>query len=136
MTYLKERFINPFTDYGFKRLFGEEPNKDLLLDFLNQLLKEQEGEIVDLQYTNAEQLGLNKYERNAIFDIYCTNVKGEHFIVEMQKAEQDYFKDRALFYSSFPIQKQAKKGKWNFELKAVYTIAILDFIYSSPSVFF
>lgn len=129
MTHFKERYINPFTDYGFKRIFGEEPNKDLLLDFLNHLLKDEEGEIVDLSYTKAEQLGLADYSRKAIFDIYCVNKKGEHFIVEMQKAKQNYFKDRALFYSSFPIQKQAEKGNWNFKLKAVYTISILDFVF-------
>ena len=43
-----EKYINPFTDFGFKKLFGEELNKDLLLDFLNELLKEEQGQITDL----------------------------------------------------------------------------------------
>ena len=129
MTRLKEKYINPFTDYGFKRLFGEEPNKDLLLDFLNELLKEKEGKIVELSYLPNEKLPLLLGDRKAIFDIYCKNEKGEHFIVEMQKAKQNFFKDRTLFYSTFPIQEQARnKGEtWNFELKHVYTIGILDF---------
>jgi predicted transposase/invertase (TIGR01784 family) len=129
MTEFREKYINPFTDYGFKRLFGEEPNKDLLLDFLNELLKEKEGNIIEISYLPNEKLPLTIGERKAIFDIYCKNEKGEYFIVEMQKAEQKYFKDRTLFYSTFPIQEQARnKGKnWDFKLKHVYTIGILDF---------
>lgn len=129
MSTFKEKYINPFTDYGFKRLFGEEPNKDLLMDFLNELLKEQEGRITELSYLPNEKLPIYLGDRRAIFDIYCTNEKGEQFIVEMQKAEQKFFKDRTVFYSTFPIQEQARNKDrfWDFELKAVYTIGILDF---------
>lgn len=124
----KEKYINPFTDYGFKRLFGEEPNKDLLLDFLNELLKEEQGTITELTYLKNENLGTTELNRKAIFDLYCTNAKGERFIVELQKTKQKFFKDRTIYYSTFPIQEQAKKGsEWDFELEKVYTIAILDF---------
>ena len=131
MTEFKEKYINPFTDYGFKRLFGEEPNKDLLLDFLNELLKDKEGVITELSYLPNEKLPISVGDRRAIFDIYCTNEKGEQFIVEMQKAEQKFFKDRTIFYSTFPIQEQARNKDrfWDFELKAVYTIGILDFVF-------
>lgn len=127
----QEKYINPFTDYGFKRLFGEEPSKELLLDFLNELLAEKEGKITSLVYQPTEHLPISVGNRKAIFDIYCTNEKGEKFIVEMQKVEQQYFKDRMLFYSTFPIQAQAKnKGKhWDFKLKHVYAIGILDFAF-------
>ena len=124
-----EKYINPFTDYGFKKLFGEEPNKDLLLDFLNELLKAEQGNIVDLTYLKNEKLDLDD-SRRAIFDIYCENEKGEKFIVELQKTKQNFFKDRTVYYSTFPIREQAVKGTfWNYELKAVYTVAILDFIF-------
>lgn len=128
----KEKYINPYTDYGFKRLFGEEPSKYLLLDFLNELLGDREGRITDLTYQPTENLPLTVGNRKAIFDIYCTNEKGEKFIVKMQKVEQQYFKDRMLFYSTFPIQVQAKdKGKdWDFDLKHVYAIEILDFAFN------
>ncbi len=126
---IKEKYINPFTDFGFKRLFGEEPNKDLLIDFLNVLLKEKQGEIVDLTYLKTEQLGNTELDRKAIFDLYCENEKGEKFIVEMQKSKQNFFKDRSLYYSTFPIQEHAQKSDWNYELKAVYTIGILDFVF-------
>ncbi len=125
----QEKYINPFTDYGFKKLFGEELNKDLLLDFLNELLKEEEGTITDLTYLKSERLATSEEERKAIFDIYCENEKGEKFIVELQKTKQKYFKDRTVYYSTFPIREQAIRSEWDFELKAVYTIAILDFVF-------
>jgi predicted transposase/invertase (TIGR01784 family) len=135
MTEFVEKYINPFTDYGFKKLFGEEPNKNLLLDFLNELLKEEQGEIKDLTYLNNEQLGISEVDRKAIFDLYCENERGEKFIVELQKTNRihdglNFFKDRTLYYSTFPIREQAKRtADWVYELKAVYTIAILDFVF-------
>lgn len=139
MNTFTEKYINPFTDYGFKRLFGEEPNKDLLLDFLNELLKDVEGNITEISYLPNEKLPISVGDRRAIFDIYCVNEYGERFIVEMQKAEQKFFKDRTVFYSTFPIQEQARnKGKlWDFNLKTIYTIGILDFVFeeSDPNKF-
>ena len=129
MAGLIDRYINPFTDFGFKKLFGSEPNKDLLIDFLNQLLAEEKGEITSLTYLRNEQLGRQEADRRAIFDLYCETQRGEKFIVELQKAKQNFFKDRSVFYSTFPIQEQARRGNWNFELNAVYTIGILDFIF-------
>jgi predicted transposase/invertase (TIGR01784 family) len=123
---LKAKYINPYTDFGFKKLFGEEANKDLLVDFLNQLLPAKH-KIVNLTFKNPEQLGSVESERKAIFDIHCENDKGERFIVEMQKAKIKFFKDRAVFYTTFPIREQAEKGDWNFKLNPVYCVAILDF---------
>ncbi|TAD95869.1 MAG: Rpn family recombination-promoting nuclease/putative transposase [Bacteroidetes bacterium] len=123
---MKEKFINPFTDFGFKKLFGEENNKDLLIDFLNELLK-NESPITDLTFLKTENLGATEADRKAIFDLYCQNSKGQKFIVELQKAKQKHFKDRSIYYSSFPIQEQAQKGDWDYELKAVYTVSIMDF---------
>jgi predicted transposase/invertase (TIGR01784 family) len=125
---IKEKYVNPFTDFGFKKLFGEEVNKDLLIDFLNNLLVDEQ-QIKDLTYLKNEHISSSDTERKAIFDLYCENERGEKFIVELQKAKQNFFKDRSVYYSTFPIQEQAKQGKWNFELKAVYTIGILDFIF-------
>ncbi len=126
-----EKYINPFTDYGFKKLFGEEVNKDLLLDFLNELLKEEQGVIKNITYLKTEHLGATEVDRKAIFDLYCENERGEKFIVELQKTKQNFFKDRTLYYSTFPIREQAKRTDWDYELKAVYTIAILDFVFEA-----
>ena len=125
---LAEKFVNPLTDFGFKRIFGEEPNKDILIAFLNEVLPERHR-IEDLTYAKNEQLGLGLVDRRAIFDLYCRSVSGERFIVELQKAKQNFFKDRSVFYSSFPIREQAQRGDWDFRPEAVYTIGILDFIF-------
>ncbi len=123
-----DKYVNPLTDFGFKKLFGSEPNKDLLIDFLNLFLP-QRHTIKNLTYTQNEHLGETLLDRKAIFDIYCESVTGEKFIVEVQKAKQAHFKDRSIYYSTFPVQQQAKRGDWNFQLTAVYTISILDFIF-------
>ena len=125
---MKARFINPFTDFGFKKIFGEEASKPLLIDFLNSLLPEK-NQIVNLTFKNNEQLGSSELDRKAIYDIYCENDKGEKFIVELQKAKQNYFKERTIYYSTFPIREQAEKGEWNYNLAAVYCIGILDFTF-------
>ena len=122
------KFINPYTDFGFKKLFGTPLNKELLISFLNSLFDKKE-EVKDLTYLNGENLGNGYGDRRAIFDVYCENEQGETFIVEMQKAEQQFFKDRSVFYSTFPIQNQGKKGVWDFRLKGVYTVGILDFVF-------
>ncbi|MDX1906005.1 MAG: Rpn family recombination-promoting nuclease/putative transposase [Bacteroidia bacterium] len=125
-----EKYINPFTDYGFKRIFGEEPSKELLLDFLNELLRQEEGSIVSLTYLKSDRLGSSETDRKAVFDLYCENERGEKFIVELQKTKQKFFKDRTVYYATFPIREQAQRGSdWNFELNAVYTVAILDFVF-------
>ena len=124
-----EKYINPFTDYGFKKLFGEELNKDLLLDFLNELLSAEQGRITDLTYLKTEYVGYTLSDRKAVFDLYCENERGEKFIVELQKTKQKFFKERSLYYSTLPIREQAVKNEWDFSLKAVYVIAILDFVF-------
>lgn len=125
-----DRYVNPYTDFGFKLLFGTDMNKELLISFLNSLLHGREV-IKDVTYLNAEHLGTQEYDRRAVFDVYCENEQGEKFLVEMQKGEQQFFKDRSVFYSTFPIREQAKRGNWDYELKAVYTIGILNFVFDS-----
>jgi predicted transposase/invertase (TIGR01784 family) len=125
---MKAKYLNPFTDFGFKKIFGEEASKPLLIDFLNALLP-QTDKIVDLTFKNNEKLGQTDLDRKAIYDIYCESEKGEKFIVELQKAKQNYFKERTIYYSTFPIREQAEKGEWNYNLKAVYCIGILDFTF-------
>lgn len=127
MRKIEERYISLLTDFGFKRIFGTKPNKDLLINFLNSLFDGFQV-IKDVKFLNSEHVGDVFAERKAIFDVYCENERGEKFIVEMQNAYQKYFKDRSLFYSTFPIREQAPKGAdWNFNLEHVYTVALLNF---------
>ena len=124
----EDRYVNPYTDFGFKMLFGTEMNKELLISFINSLLGGKEI-IRDLKFLNSEHLGTSERDRRAVFDVYCENEQGEKILIEMQKAEQQFFKDRSLYYSTFPIREQGRKGEWNYELKAVYVISVLNFTF-------
>ena len=123
---VEARYMSPFTDFGFKKLFGEEANKRLLIDFLNHLLPIKD-KIVDITFKKNEQLATDFTSRGAVYDIFCEDEKKNQFIVEMQNGRQTYFRDRAVFYSTFPIRDQAQKGQWNFKLKQVYCVGLLGF---------
>ena len=129
---MKAKYVNPFTDFGFKKIFGEEASKPMLIDFLRSILPE--SDIVDLAFKDKEKFGKTEADRKAIYDIYCENKTGEKIIVELQKAKQNHFKDRTIYYASFPIQEQAEKGEWNYNLKAVFCIGILDFVFDENKI--
>ena len=120
-------YINPRVDWAFKRIFGTEDTKECLITFLNGVF---EGEFVikDVKHLKTEQTRHQKRERGVIFDVACETDDGRHIIVEMQKKEQRYFVDRALYYSAKAIVEQAKPGEWDFHLTPVYTVCFMDFI--------
>lgn len=120
-----EKFVDPFTDFGFKRLFGTE--KEVLIKFLNSILPEEEP-IVSLKYLNVERLGLTSANRNASFDLYCETKDKRRIIVELQRMPQAHFVERSIFYSSFAVQDAALKGdEWDFNLPRIYTVSLLRF---------
>ena len=121
------KYINPFTDVGFKRIFGQELSKPLLLDFLNSLF-EGEKHIVNLTFLDKEQPALFEEDRSLIYDIYCETDKGEHIIVEMQNKSQPFFKNRSIYYISESIARQGERGSsWKYEIDSVCLVAFLNF---------
>ena len=131
-----EKYINPFTDWAFKRIFGQEANKDLLINFLNELLKDEQH-IVDVQFLDKEQLGRTSKERRAIYDIYCLTDNGKYFILEMQNEGQPHFIDRSIYYAAHSIVGQARKDRkddpWDFQLMPVYTVCFMNMPYGWQS---
>lgn len=129
-------FIDLVSDFGFKKLFGEDPNKDLLISFLNEVLGGRKR-IADLEYARSEQLGEGPEDGGAVFDLLCTGPGGEKFIIEVQRARQKNFRKRAVFYTSRLISNQAPKGNratWGYDISEVYLIALLDgFTVTDPS---
>jgi predicted transposase/invertase (TIGR01784 family) len=121
-----EVFIHPFTDFGFKKIFGEEESKPFLISFLNDLLP-IDDKIVTIEFHNIEKIGASIEDRKAVYDLFCKDEKGNTFIVELQRGTQKHFIDRAHYYMTFPIQEQATRGVWNFELTPIYFIGILNF---------
>lgn len=121
------KFVNPFTDIGFKRIFGQEVSKPLLLDFLNCLLK-GERNITDLQFLDKEQPADYRDDRSLIYDIFCLTDTGEKIIVEMQNKEQPHFADRCLYYYSQAVSRQGERGAdWDYQIDAVYLVAFVNF---------
>lgn len=125
------RFIDPRVDWAFKRIFGSEDTKECLITFLNGLF-EDELVIKDVTFAKTEKLGLRPDDRGVVFDVYCITNEGKHVIVEMQKKEQEYFTDRALYYTARAIVQQGIRGIWDYHLAPVYTVCFMDFVSQSP----
>jgi len=154
------RFMDVTTDFGFKKLFGDEANIDVTMNLLNTVL-ELQPPMVELSFANPEQLPESGDQRVGIYDLFCRDAAGNRYLVEMQKSRLAFIKDRMVYYSTFPIAAQAPKGvkryqfspppasnlvlretadttyddeveeviatEWNYELKAVYCVAILGY---------
>ncbi len=122
------KYVDPRTDFGWKLYFGREENKILLIEFLNSLF-EGEKIISDLFYKSIEYDGDQEDMRRVVFDLHCIGTDGEIFIIEMQQLFQEYFKDRAVYYTSRLINKQLSKGKKgnDYCLPVIYFIGVLEF---------
>ena len=123
---MQGKYINPYTDFGFKRIFGQEANKDILISFLNSLLP-QKHQVADLRFLNTERTPHNIELHTPILDIFCESPSGEQFIVEMQKKNQALFLDRSVYYTACAIRDQVERGRKDYDLVAVYFIGIMDF---------
>ena len=138
---IKAKYINLMVDWSFKRVFGTEVNKDILIEFLKVIFPQ--FAITDITYIPTEQLGIMEEDRKAIFDVLCKTEDGKTFLVEMQRGAQEHFFERALYYTSFPIMKQGKKaiakeeegaGPWDFSLDGVFFLGVLDFKYEQDEM--
>ena len=128
------RFINPFTDTGFKRIFGQEMSKPVLIKFLNALLQDERS-ITDLQFLDKEQIGIYDGDRSLIYDVLCETETGEKIIVEMQNRYQPYFKERSVYYARAIVEQGERGREWRYDLKAVYLVAFMDFQLSDSEKF-
>ena len=139
---IKAKYINLMVDWSFKRVFGTDVNKDILIEFLKVIFPQ--FAITDITYIPTEQLGIMEEDRKAIFDVLCKTEDGKTFLVEMQRGAQEHVFERALYYTSFPIMKQGKKaiakeeekGKdpWDFSLDGVFFLGVLDFKYEQDEM--
>ena len=140
---IKARYIDPMVDWSFKRIFGSEVNKDILIEFLKVIFPDMG--ITDISCIPTEQLGIMEEDRKAVFDVLCRTADGKEFLVEMQRGAQRHFFERALFYTSFPIMKQGRKSlaeekkedggrPWNFRLDGVFFLGVLNFKYEDDEL--
>ena len=137
----ESKYIDLMVDWSFKKIFGTDVNKDILIEFLKVIFPQYA--ISDITYVPTEQLGIMEDDRKAIFDVLCRTVDGKTFLVEMQRGYQKHFFERALFYTSFPIMKQGKKAlaeeargnrPWDFSLDGVFFLGILNFKYEDDEM--
>lgn len=121
-------FIYPMNGFGFKTLFGSEPNKEILIDLLNELLQGRKV-ITDLTYNKNESRAPQKEFRGSVFDLTCTDQGGAKFLIEMQRVHQPYFRDRAVYYTSSMIHEHWSQGieKLDFDPPEVFFIGLMDF---------
>ncbi|RZK20503.1 MAG: Rpn family recombination-promoting nuclease/putative transposase [Flavobacterium sp.] len=122
-----ETYINPFEDWAFKRIFASETSQEMVRAFLNEVLKGKR-QIETITYGKNEYPREIKDEGGAVFDFVCTDIDGTTFLVEVQRQEQRFFKERSLFYTSRLISDQAQKGDkgWKYDLKEIYSIGLLE----------
>ena len=121
---IEGRYLNPLTDYGFKKVFGE---KDIMIAFLTDLLNPV-SPIEDVIFLDKEMEADGEDMRSVIYDLRCKTQDGGEFIVEMQNKGQSHFSNRILYYLSHAISEQGEKGtSWNFDLHPVYGVFFLNF---------
>jgi predicted transposase/invertase (TIGR01784 family) len=123
------RYLDPTNDLAFKRIFGTEKNKDILIHFLNDVLSRQgENGIKDVTFLNTVLHPTTLEKKSGIIDVLCTDEKGIKYIVEMQVGEVSGFAKRAQFYASQVYVNQVNKGESYYTAKEVVFLALLDFI--------
>lgn len=124
------KYINPFTDWGFKRLFGQEFSKGLLISFLNDLLV-GELQVKNVVFKDKEELPSTKDQRGIIYDVYCETDTGERFILEMQNRWQPNFLDRSICYACRSVLEQVDKGKTErqdaYKFLPIYTVCFMNY---------
>lgn len=132
------KYISIYNDWAFKRVFGQEVNKDLLIRFINDVL-DGEHTVTDLTFIDKERPAEIITGRGQVYDLFCKTDKGENIVVEMQNSYQAYFHDRAVYYCSREFSSQGERGReWNFKLTPVYVVCLLNFVLgaNTPSKFY
>lgn len=123
------KFLDPKNDFAFKRIFGTEKNKDILIHFLNDMLTFKEhGRIVEVSFLKTIQDPETAAKKTSIVDILCKDQNGDIYIVEMQVAKEKGFEKRAQYYASKAYISQSNSGGEYHNLKEVIFLAISDFI--------
>jgi len=128
------KFVDPKTDIAFKKIFGNEAHKNILIEFLNEIL-DLDAPIEDVSISNSYQAPRLKGLKETTLDIKATDNKKREFIVEMQVEKETAFVKRAVYYSSKAYSQQLQKTEKYHLLKPVIFLGILDFtIFDHASV--
>lgn len=119
------KYADLLDDEVFKLVFGRESTKDVMIEFLNQVILDRR--IVDLQFIDKEMHPIERDSKGSVYDMFCKTDDGSRIIVEVQRRKQPFYPERALYYSTFQIQRQVEAGAESYDFLPVYVISILNF---------
>ena len=121
----KFKYADLLNDEVFKLVFGRESTKDVMIEFLNQVILDRK--IVDLEFIDKEMHPVERDAKGTVYDMFCKTDDGSRIIVEVQRRKQPFYPERALYYSTFQIQRQVESGAEYYDFLPVYVVSILDF---------
>ncbi len=122
------KYLDPKADLTFKKIFGNHP--DLLISLLNALLPlKKDQEIKSIEYLPTEMIPVDPIHKDTIVDVRCKDILGRQFVVEMQMAWTDAFKQRVLFNASKAYVSQAEMGTRYKDLQPVYSLNLVNDIF-------
>ena len=122
----KFKYADLLNDEVFKLVFGRESTKDVMIEFLNQVILDRK--IVDLEFIDKEMHPIERDAKGTVYDMFCKTDDGSRIIVEVQRRKQPFYPERALYYSTFQIQRQVEAGAEYYDFLPVYVVSILDFV--------
>lgn len=123
------KFLDPKNDVAFKKIFGTEKNKDILIGFLNDMiLFKEEKPIVEVSFLKTIQDPEISSKKTSVVDILCTDQAQNTYVVEMQVASHKGFEKRAQYYAAKAYSGQMNSGGRYENLKEVIFIAIANFV--------
>ena len=119
------KYADLLDDDVFKLVFGRESTKDVMIEFLNQVITDRT--IVDLEFIDKEMHPVERDSKGVVYDMFCRTDDGSRIIVEVQRRKQPFYPERALYYSTFQIQRQVEAGAESYDFLPVYVVNILNF---------
>ena len=119
------KYADLLDDEVFKLVFGRESTKDVMIEFLNQVIPDRK--IVDLEFIDKEMHPVERDAKGSVYDMFCKTDEGSRIIVEVQRRKQPFYPERALYYSTFQIQRQVESGAEYYDFLPVYVVNILNF---------
>lgn len=119
------KYADLLDDDVFKLVFGQESSKDVMIEFLNQVISDRN--IIDLDFMDKEMHSHDRGSKRSIYDMFCRTDDGSRIVVEVQRRKQMSYPERAIYYSTFQIQQQVTAGAGTYEFYPVYVISILNF---------
>ena len=122
----KFKYADLLNDEVFKLVFGRESTKDVMIEFLNQVILDRR--ILDLEFIDKEMHPVERDAKGTVYDMFCKTDDGSRIIVEVQRRKQPFYPERALYYSTFQIQRQVEAGAEYYDFLPVYVVSILDFM--------